>query len=164
MPPHIPAIRRGLQGPTKQGHQKELGTPHPWHPPWHICLLRIKATTRRFWLIMLIAHYAQHAIGVAVSDAVHENRHWQHRGAGRLHNWVVPASTGQRAILACLLEFEWHCGGITQLFRQHFMHGHRWHIVHGAGEIMPLVARHWEQVVKLPSFRIAEACVQVPQR
>ena len=24
--------------------------------------------------------------------------------------------------------------------------------MHGAGEIMPLVARHWEQMVKLPSF------------
>ena len=87
---------------------------------------------------------------------------WQHKGAGRLFNWMVPMGTAQGAILACLLEFEWHCGGITQLLRQNLMQGHRWHIVHGAGEITPLVPRHWEQGVKQPSFRMPEACVQVP--
>ena len=45
---------------------------HPWHPHLHICLLRIRETT---W------PHTQDTIGVAVGDAVHENRNWQHRGA-----------------------------------------------------------------------------------
>ena len=81
--------RHALQGPTKQGHQRELGGNH----------------------VALVADHvdrthAQHAIGVAAGDAVHENRNWQHRGAGRLRNWVVPVGTEQGAILACLLDFE----------------------------------------------------------
>ena len=108
---------------------------HPWHPHLHVCLLRIRATTWRFWLIMLIAHtpstlsvwlWATPSMKTATGNT------------GVLDGFttgLVPAGTVEGAILACLLEFEWHCGGITQLFRQHLMHGHRWHIVHGAGEI-----------------------------
>ena len=161
MAPHIPAIRHGLQRPTKHGHQRELGTPSLAPAHAHLAL-----ANQGNDVALLADHvdrpHAQHAVGVAVSDAVHENRHWQHKCAGRLHNWVVPIGTGQGAILACLLEFEWHSGGTTQILRQNLMHGLRWHIVHSAGEIMPLVPSHWEQVVKLPSFRMLEACVQVP--
>ena len=123
--PHIPPIRHGLQGPTKQGHQRELGTP-----------------------------------SLALGDAVPKKK--LELATQEFCNWVVPAGTEQGAILACLFEFEWHCGGITQPCRQHVMLGHRWHIVHAAGQMVPLVARHWEQEVQLPSFRMPELYVQVP--
>ena len=42
--------------------------------------------------------HAQRAIGVAVGDAIHETRHWQHKGAGRLHNWVVPFSRASTSL------------------------------------------------------------------
>ena len=163
MPPlhtYLPSAMASKR-PTKQGHQRELGTPSLAPALAHLPLAHQGND-----VALLADHvdrpHAQHAVGVVVGDAVHENRHWQHRGAGCLHNWVVPIGTGQGAILAFLLEFERHCGGITQLLRHNLMHGHRWHIEHGAGEIMPLVPRHWEQVVKLPPFRMPEACVQVP--
>ena len=52
----------------------------------------------------------QHAIGVAEGDAVHANRHWQYNGCSTPSPWVVPIGTVKGATLACLLEFEWHCG------------------------------------------------------
>ena len=129
--PHLPGGWQDHQGPSKQGHQRELGTPSLAPAPAYLPL-----ANQGNHAALLADHvdrpHVQHAIGVAVGDAVHENRHWQHKGAGRLHNWVVPVGTEQGTILACLLEFEWHCGG--------FMYGHRWHIVHGAGQVMPLVA------------------------
>ena len=142
-PPHKPPIRNGLQGPTKEGQQRELGTPSLTpalaHLPLanqgnHVALLADHVdrshtpSTVSLWL------QATPSMKTATGNT---------QGAGRLPNWAVAAGTGQGVMLACLLEFEWHWGGITQLVRQHLMHGHRWHIVHGPGEITPLVARHW---------------------
>ena len=130
--PHIPPIRHGLQGPTKQCHQRELGTPS-LAPALAPLPLANQGKPR--------GHTPRTLIGVAVGDAVHKTRHWQHRSSAT--GWSQQARGS--AILACLFEFEWHCGGITQPFRQHVMHGHRWRVRHRArcgSDHVPLVARH----------------------
>ena len=97
--PNKLATRHGLRGPTKQGRQRELGT-----PSLAPALAHLPLANEGSHVALLADHVdrplAQHAIGVAVGDAVHEKRHWQHRGAGRFHNWVVPVGTEQGAILA----------------------------------------------------------------
>ena len=85
-PPHIPAIRRGLQGPTKQGHQRELGNTTPGTSA--SCESR---QPRGGSGCHVDRPHAQHAIGVAVSDAVHENRHWATQGC-----WTPPQLGGPR--------------------------------------------------------------------
>ena len=77
-------------GTNEAGTSERIGNHHPWHPHLHICLLRIRATTWRFWLIMLIAHTPS-TLSVWL---FHENRHWQHRCAGRFPQLGGPSGHG----------------------------------------------------------------------